>query len=213
MHDADSNLDHTVELARAEVNRQRPELAIKHLRTIQSEMENMAGSPIWADHQLLFAEALSAKGDPASETEFEEAFRRIRNLSVRSPDLEMRVYEHFADYLVRFAHRLSLARQYFEAAKKVAVECSRQEDPARLQLRIIAIDLRVDEDPQLESFQNLKRASLEMHSTPQEQLAAWILYQGEVNEKARGLMAARHWSVASVDYFRGLLTSVKKDNQ
>ncbi len=124
--------------------------------------------------------------------------------------MEIRVHEHFADYLACFARQRSVARQHYQAARQSAVERKLLEDNARLQLRIIKIDLESDQDPRLSSFQNFKKAAAELHCTAQEQLAAWMLYWGDSEEKKRGLIATRKASLASVEYFRGLLTSVKK---
>ena len=209
MEQNDGKLKHTLELARTEINRQNPHLALEYLKTVQRDVEDMAGSSAWAEHQLLSAEALSAYGDPAAETEFQEALQRISNLPVRDLGLEMRANEHFGNYLASFARRRSLARQHYESAKRVAVESSLPEDSARLQLFISKIDLEADQDPRLRSFQNLMKAAAELHSTAQEQLAAWTVYWSYDEQKKQGLVAARGAGIASVEYFLGLLTSVK----
>jgi hypothetical protein len=141
MEGNDENLVHTLQIARAEVIRLRPHVALEHLRTILRNTEDMPGTSVWAEHQLIYAGALAATGDEASELEFERALERIRNLPTRDIQLEMRAHEDFADFLVRFAHRPSLARQHYESARQLAVEHGLHEPSARLQLRIIKIDL------------------------------------------------------------------------
>lgn len=204
------NLVNTLEIARAEVIRLRPHVALEHLRTILRDVEDMPETSVWAEHQLIYAGALAATGDPASELEFERALERICNLATRNIELEMRAHEDFADFLVRFPRRPSLARQHYQSARQLAVERGLHEPSARLQLRIIKIDLESDQDPLVPSFRRFMKLSAELNCTDQERLQAWILYSGDSQKTKRGLRAARHGSMPSDEYFRGLLASVRQ---
>jgi hypothetical protein len=202
-------IKHILEIARQEINRQEPFLALEHLRNIQNDIEETPNTSNWAGHQLTFAEALAAMCDPSAESEFEEALRRIQNLAVRDRDMEMRVHEHYGRCLESVGRR-SLALPHYQTAKQLAVECLFLEDSARIQLRIIRIGLELDNDPRLMSFHNLKKAAVESPCTHQEQLAAWMLFCDDASTKKRGLIAARHGHAATVEYFRGVLRTVKK---
>jgi hypothetical protein len=207
----EKQLRHVLELARREIIASNRANAAEYLRSIRSEVENFEGTSVWAEHQLLFAGTFAMIGDPAAETEFQEALDRVTNLRERDPSLEMRVHDDLARYLEVFAHRPSVARQHNTSAKDLAIECALKEESAKFQLRIIKTDLETDEAPRIKSFHNLKKAAKELGCSFQKQLAAWILYCGAIQEDGRGSLAARKRddSLASVGYFRGLLTSVR----
>ncbi len=203
----EERLRHTLELARAENNRQQPLLALGHLKTISSQIDDLSGTALWAEHQLSYAEALSAMNDDAAEREFQEALLRVSNLETRDLTLELRAHEHFAQFQSR-KQRPSAAREHYQSAESIAVNAGLQEDADRVHLCIIRIDLESAHDPQLGSFQNLKKAAAQEGSTHQQQLAAWIHYLAEVQDRERGLLNARQRGVASVDYFLGVLSLI-----
>jgi hypothetical protein len=159
---------------------------------------------------LLFADAYAALGSSGAETYFEVALERAQEIIDPNVSLclQMRVYEDFAKFLASVEHRRSLARTHNESAKKIAIKLGRLEDAARLQLRILKIDLESDEDIRLHDFQQLRKAANELGSSYQRQLAAWHLYEGEHAQGARGRLAARGANCASIEYFRRLLSSI-----
>jgi len=209
MEDEEGKLLRALQLARDEIKRLNPKRAFEYLKTIEPEVDQRIGTRVWAEHKLLFASALAETGNSAAEQEYGEALERIRNLSDRDLDLEMRIYDDFARFLACFQHRRSTAREYNQSAREIALKRGLIEDSARLQLRIVKIDLEIDEDPQKDSFRNLKKAAKELGCSFQNQLAAWVHYCAEDQDAKVGMIAARNKGIASVDYFRGLLTSVK----
>jgi hypothetical protein len=203
----EKQLRHAIQCARAEINQQRAPLALRYLGEIRRDAQDCGIPSLSAEYQLTFAEALAAKNDPASVTEFQDALLQISDLSEPSPLLEMRAHEHFARDLRRKG-RLSQAHQHCESAKKLAVVSRLLDDSARIQLLHILITLEMDRDPQIDIFQNLKRVAKDDSFTPQEQLAAWFLFQGDKSEaKKDSLLAAR--KRGSEEYFRDVLKSVR----
>jgi len=205
----EEKLSRTLQLARDEIKRLNPTRAFEYLGAIEFDVCERRGTAIWAEHKLLFASALAETGNSAAKQEFDEALERIRNLPDRDLDLEMRIFEDYAKYLACFEHRRSKAREYLQAAREIALKQGLLEDSARLQLKIIKIDLEIDEDPRKECFQNLKKAAKELGASFQKQLAAWVHYCTEDKNSSLGMIAARKKGIASVGYFRGVLTLVK----
>lgn len=208
-----AELTRVLHLAAAEVNRQNPGGAHGLLRSIRTGIDGVEGSAEWAEFQLLVAEATAATGEPGASVEFEEALSRIAALSVPRPDLEIRGREHFGDFLVRSMRRRSAAHEHYRQAAELAASAHLWEDRARLMLKLIKLDLEADGDRQLGSFQNFKRAAMELRSTACEQLQAWLSYLDERRRASAGLQAARGAGAASVDYFRGLLARVRRESR
>jgi hypothetical protein len=204
------NMRQTLDLARGAINRQQPEDALELLRTIRDVNDPPERGPLAAEHRLLIAEARAAEGNQVADSLFAEALELIGNLEDRRPDLEVRVHEHLADYLVRFAGRPSAAREHYESAKRIAVEQRLSEDSARLQLKLIPIALQTDHDETgLENFRTFKRVASRGHFTNQIQLAAWHQFEGQIDAAQRGLRFARKKTVVSEEYFRHILESVR----
>src|SRR5258708_2779089 len=86
----EKTLRHVLDLARAEINQQRPQRALEHLRTIREQIDELRKTPLWAEFQITYAEALGAMCLDAAEHEFQEAFLRLSELSPREPILELR---------------------------------------------------------------------------------------------------------------------------
>lgn len=108
--------EHVVELAKAANNQQNPRLAIQHLISVERVLDTMPETSIWAEHRLVLAEAYGGLGDEAAPSFFEEAIERLDRLAERRPALVLRAREHYADYLIRFPRRLSMARELLVAA-------------------------------------------------------------------------------------------------
>jgi hypothetical protein len=205
----DKTLRQALDLARADVNRQQPHRALNQLRAIDIQIEDSPETYPWAEAKLISAEALAALEDPGAMYEFEEAIRRISSISERDLALEMRAHEHFAKHLAEKRHT-GRAREHYQLAERIAEEAELREDADRIHLCIILIDLQSGHDPRLSSFQNLKRAAAEEANTYREQLAAWVHYLDEFRHRQTGLVYARQREVASVDYFRGVLSLIRK---
>jgi hypothetical protein len=204
----ETRIQRVLDFARDEIVRLNPYRALEYLRSITSEVDDRQGTPISAEYQLLLADAYAAQGDPGAEAYFEEALHRACNLSDRDAALEMRAHDDFAKFLASVEHRRSAARLHNESAKNLAIKLGRSEDAARLQLRILKLDLESDDDVRLSNFQQLRKAGKELGSSYQRQLAAWFQYSGEHQEGSRGRVAARNADRASIQYFRHLLSSI-----
>lgn len=127
----------TLDLARNEINRRKPEEALELLESIRDDVEQTGISALTAEHRLLRAEAFGAEGDPVAESLFSEALNLIAGLEQPQAELEMRADEHFADYLVKFAARPLDARKYFLAANLVAIRQGLQQESIRLGMKTI----------------------------------------------------------------------------
>ncbi len=201
-------LRHILELARADVLRGQAPRALGHLRTVLSDIENLPETSIWAEYQLIYAGALAGMNDRGAEAAFEEVFTRISALQESDTELMFRAHEDFGRYLAG-RHSQPLALTHYKSAERIALEAGMLEDAARVYLCIVRIDLESNRDPRLESLQNLKRAAKDLY-TACEQQRAWVQYCQELEESGRVLVAARNGSVASVDYFRGALSTVRR---
>jgi len=206
----EKTLRHVIDLARAEINHNRPNLAMEHLRTIREQIDGLRGLPLWAEFQMIYAEALSAMNLDGAEAEFEKALSRLSEMNPRESILEMRAEEHYAHFLSR-KDRVPLAREHYQSAETIAVDSGLREDADRIRLCVIKMDLQSSKDPQLKSFRNLKNAAAECESPNSRQLAAWIRYSDQRREQIdRGLMNAREGAIASPDFFKGLLISLER---
>jgi hypothetical protein len=208
-------MKHTLHLARKAIFELKQSLAFELLRSIQNDVEILPHTSVSAEHQLLYADALalSKTTADAAESEFRSALQQICDLQVSDVELEMRGHEDYGNYLARFKRLRSRAREQYQSAKRLAVQSTLLEDSSRLELSIIKIDLESDESPQITAFQNFKKAAAELGCTFQEQLAGWMVFSGEFEEQVPTLVAARNAGKTPVDYFRGLLKSIKSNPQ
>src|SRR5229473_4924585 len=134
--DQEYKLKHTLDLARTEIQRLRPYVALEHLKSIQVEIDSLPCTSISAEHRLLYAGVLAASGDPGAESEFKQAVQQVLDLPTRDVGLEMRAHEDYGNYLRRFTRFRTVAREQYQLAKKVALECKLFEDSARFELDI-----------------------------------------------------------------------------
>ena len=91
-----------LQLVRAEINQQDPDLALENLWTIKNEVEENKGTPEWAEFFLLFAEAHCAKCDALAETYLTEAEEKLRSVPESFPDLEFRLSERSGGHYARY---------------------------------------------------------------------------------------------------------------
>jgi hypothetical protein len=199
-----------LDLARAEINRQEPDLALAHLREIQHDTDQFEGTVPWADFSLLIAEAFCAKRDEAAATFLEDAEERIQKITNPPPELQLRLWERCGDFHGSVSRRLSKAREYYAHAKVLALDLGVPELVARVELKIIRIDLHIDRDPAEENFRTLRRVGKQGNFTSKQQLAAWHIHYGNTAGTTKGLRFARGLSKAGDDYFRSLLESVRQ---
>jgi hypothetical protein len=200
-------LRHILNLARACVHRGQAYQAFGHLHSIEPEINDLPGTSVWAEYLLTYAGALGAMRDSAAAAEetFKEALRRISMLAEPDPALEMLAHEDFGKYLAE-QRGFKRARQHYGLAERIAESLDQPEDVARFQLCIIRIDLAERKDPRLCAFQRLKEAAKDGY-THLEQREAWIDYTVTFG---LGLVATRKGDEASVEYFRGALSQIRR---
>ncbi len=204
-------LQAVLDTARGCVLRGQAHLALGHLNCIQSQIEDFVGTSLWVKHELIYAGALAGMRDPDAEAVFEETVKRLTNLSEADKPLEMLVHGDFGKYL---AERRSYrhAREHYKIAERIAEYLDVAEDVAHYQMNIILLGLEEDRGPLLGAFQKLKEAAKDGY-TPVEQREAWIHYTEAFQDSGAQLVAARKRCEASVDYFRGKLSEIRRDRK
>jgi hypothetical protein len=208
---ADENrLRHILTLARACVHRGQAYQAFGHLQSIESDIEDLAGTSVWAEHLLTYAGALGAMKDSADAAEqtFNEALKRISALEEPDLALEMLGHEDYGKYLAE-RRAFKRARNHYGLAERIAEGLDQSEDVARIQLCVIRIDLEERRDPRLRAFQRLKEAAKDGY-THIEQLEAWIHYTVTFQKYGTQVVATRKGDEASVEYFRGVLSLIRR---
>lgn len=204
-----SRINHSIDLARREVNRQNAPLALVHLRCIKNDVEKYVGTPSWAEFKLLLGEAFLAKGDPAAGEMLRESLDQISTLPGDHPGLMIRAKRAYATFLDRCPDLRSKARAYYVQARQLAIERGYREDSAEINLRIIKIDLHMHDSPELANFRLFKKTADSIY-TSQEQLAAWHLHLGNTSYASKGRVFARNERVATREYFHSLLESARE---
>ena len=218
--DSQQEIRSTLDLARRDINRQKPNLALERLRRIGRQIDD-ADPFERAHYSLLLGEAFAAKRDQAAETYLLEAEERIkaipvRDLSleiqtlVRDLELELRVYEQLGKFYTFVVKNPNKAKDYFYRAKSEALGLNRPEVAAENELMIIAINLKISNDPDLEYFQMLRRVAGEDYLA-KDQLSAWYMYlENKSASQPSTLLYARKADVWDEQYFRNLLKSAKE---
>jgi hypothetical protein len=163
---------------------------------------------MWAEHELIYAGALAAMKDPDATAAFDNTFRRISELSEPNPALKMLAHGDFGKYLAE-QRAFTRAREQYGLAERIAESLEQPVDVARFQMCVIRIDLEERKDPRLSAFQKLKEAAKDGY-TPVEQLEAWIHYIDAFQGYGKRLVATRKGGDGSVDYFRGVLSEIKR---
>ena len=158
---------------------------------------------------MVYAGALAAMRDPGAEYSFDDVFIRISQLSEPDPALQTRAHGDFGKYLVE-QRSFRRAREQYRLAEKIAETLDESdEDLAHFQMCLIGIELQEKRDPQLHAFQNLRRAAMDGY-TEVDQREAWFHYIDEFRRDSRRMVAARKGNEASVDYFRGVLSPIRR---
>ncbi len=202
------NLRYTLNQAKACVYKAQAREALEHLRSIQSEIDDLVGDSLWAEHELIYAGALAAMNQPGAETAFKDTLERIEALS--EPDFALAMMAH-ADYAKYLAGRpdAKRARHHYQQAEKFADSLSREECVAHFQMCIIRIGLKESNSPQLVAFQRLQEAAKD-RCTEVQQREAWIHYTDQFEGLESYLVATRKGAEASVEYFHGVLSEIKR---
>lgn len=204
------NLRDTLHLARGCVHKGEAPQAFGHLKTVQFEIEDLPGTSFWAEYQLVYAGALAGMNDRAAEAAFEDALDRCARLSEPNPVLEMTAHEDYARYLAGIRQpAFGRSRQHYREAERIAENLGREECSAHLQMCVIGLDLRESKSPHLRAFQRLQEAAKDGYTEVQ-QLQAWIDYKQEIEGFGPQLVETRKGAEPSTDYFRGLLTHIRR---
>jgi|SRR5579859_2016146 len=206
----ETRLRHILTLARACVHRGQAYQAFGHLQSIEPEIDERTGTSLWAEHLLTYAGALGALKDSTAATEqvFSEALKRISALEEADLALEMLGHEDYGKYLAE-RRIFKRARNHYGLAERIAEGLDQAEDVARIQLCIIRIDLEERKDPRLGAFQRLKEAAKDGY-THIEQREGWIHYTDTFQKYGTQLVATRKGDQASVEYFRGVLSLIRR---
>jgi hypothetical protein len=199
-----------LDIARGCVLRGQAPQAIAHLDTIRLEIEDFPGTSAWAEYMLIYAGALAAMRDPAAEYSFDDTIERISKLSEPDPALQARAHGDFGKFLGE-QRSFRRAREQYRLAERIAETLDQsEEDLAHFQMCLIGIELQEKRDPQLRAFQNLRHAALMDGCTDTHQREAWFQYVDEFHRDTRHMLAARKGNETSVDYFRGVLSQIKR---
>jgi hypothetical protein len=202
------NLRYTLDLARACVHKGEAPQALEYLKSIQSDVEDLVGNSPWAEHELIYAGCLAGMNEPGAETVFEDALKRCAELTEPDPALMMMAHEDYAKYLAG-RRATKPARQQFRKAEEIAEGLGREECVAHFQMCLIRVDLEETNNSQLRAFRNLQQAAKDGYTEVQ-QREAWIHFTGESEGFAPQLVATRKGTEASVDYFRGVLSKIRR---
>ncbi len=202
---------HVLNLARRQIDQRDPEpdLAIEYLKSIKDAVDRYPDTPEAAEYSLLLAEAFIAKHSPAAESFLRGAGEKIARLVDRSPALELRFYDRMAYFCEKVLRRRALARKNLELAKAAALNLGVGELTAHSQMRLIRLDLEIDNNPELENLMTLRRLGRQNNYTDEEQLAAWHQHLGEASSEQVSTVYARGMQKRSEQYFLDLLSSVR----
>jgi len=184
---------------------------IAYLDTIRLEIDDFVGTPLRAEYALIYAGALGATRDPAAEYEFSDTFKYLSELAEPDAALSMRAHGDFGKYLAE-QKSFKRAREQYRLAEKIAETLEQcEEDLAHYQMCLIGIELQERRDPQLRAFQSLRRAAtIEDGASDADQREAWFRYIDEFRIDTRQMLAARKGNEPTVDYFRGILSQIKR---
>jgi hypothetical protein len=207
----DDKLQCTLDRARTCLYKGLAPQSLEYLRDIQADLDDLYGTSLWAQHQLIYACALAAMNESGAEAAFEDTLGRVSALSEPDLALEMTAQQHYANYLAG-RRATKLARQHYQRAEKIANSLGREQDVAHIQMCVIRIGLEESKNPQLVAFQRLQAAAKEGYTEVQ-QREAWIHYMDQFEEIEPQLVAARKGAEASLEYFRGVLSEIRRNRR
>jgi len=205
------NLRYVLNLARTCVHQAQAHQALEHLRNIQNDIEDLEGDSLWAEWQLVYAGALAAMNQRGAETAFEDALKRCAALSEANPALTMLTHSDYAKYLAG-RRATGRAREHYREAEKIADSLGREECVAHFQMCIIRLGLEESNSPHRPAFQRLQEAAKDGYTEVQ-QREGWIHYCEEFDGMSPQLVATRKGTEGSVEYFRGVLSAIKRSRK
>jgi hypothetical protein len=214
--DNQQEIESALDLAERDINQLKPDLALERLGRIGRQI-NDADPYERAYYSLLLGQAFAAMRNPGAETYLLEAEDRVKALPVKNRELqlqelvrdqrlEFKVYKQLGKFYTSVVKKPSKAKECFSQAKASALALGVSEDTADIELRIKAIDLTIDKDPELKNFQKLRHVAGENYIAS-DQLAAWRRHHE--NSQSPTLLYARKGNVRDEQYFLNLLESVK----
>jgi hypothetical protein len=193
-------------LARRQVDQRepRPDLAIEYLKQIRDAIDLYPGTPESAEYSLLLGEAFTAEHSSVAESFLKEAEDKIARLPNGAPELEVRLHDRLAYVCEKILRRPSEARDHLKLAKAAAVKVGVGELTAHMQLRVVRLDLKIDNSSELENFKTLRRVGCQHDYTDEEQLMAWHQHCGDTKA-----VYARGMQERTEQHFLDLLRSVR----
>lgn len=209
METDEKRLRRILDLARTCVLRGQGPQALAHLDAIRIEVEDLKSAVLSAEFHLTLAGALGGMKDQTAEFAFADVFEFIRQFAEPNPGFQMRAHEEFGKYLAENCS-FKRAREQYRLAEKIAEILDLAEDQAHLQMCVIGAELREQKDPRIKSWQNLKKAATTVGANNQHQRDAWIHYVDEFEADGRQRIAARKGEEASVEYFQGVLSLIRR---
>ena len=208
MQPANEKIQRVLEMARAATSGLNPDLALEQLRHVWVDVESLGDCPLRAEYEIANADALAAKNDRAALVYYDNAIGVLGRLPEHCPLIELRVRFNRANCLGLFGV-FSEARREYEAALRIATERKLPEDVAKIRLRLIHIDLKLDESSMLEGWTVFKKVANARGCTCETQLAAWMLHCDRVNQSATGRQFARNADKPTEKYFEQLLGTIR----
>jgi hypothetical protein len=202
-----------LELARRQIDQRdpKPDLALQYLKRAKDAVALHSDTVESAEYSLLVGAAFITAHNQLAESFLQEAEDKIARLPRPPAALEVRLYSRLSYFYekVRRPRSPTSARKYLEKAKASAVTLGVGELTAHAQLRMIRLDLEIDNNPELENFKTLRRVG-SRHSYPDEdQLATWYQHCGDTERDQTTTLYARAMQRRSEEYFLELLRSVR----
>jgi hypothetical protein len=157
-----------------------------------------------AERALDIAEDLARSNDGSADT----AYERAERLAIRAadPELLLRMHDGFGRFLGR-QRAFARARRQFRKAEQTAQTLGREEDVARLEIRIVEMGIELAGDKKKGFFfKNFKKAVQDSDSH-QNRLDVWCAFIDDFN-KSGGRLAARNFG--STGDFRSRLDYMKR---
>lgn len=194
--------------ARAAIDRGQSGLAIQYLGRVAKEIEGYEKTQLWLEHRLLLARAYAQQYDPVAESFFEEVRNSIPAVPSCPVEFQLELCEQFAGFYSQFGKRTK-ARSLLEEAKNVSVAQGNAEETNRIQLRLVLVDLKADEDVEVENFNLMMGVAAVGGYTYGERYLAWHLHLGNVSNGNQGHAFKGKAFRATEKYFGELLATAR----
>lgn len=197
--------------AQHEVDRwdQKPASALQYLRSIKDAVDRYPGTSESAEYSLTLGAVFTAMHDPGAESYLWDARDKIGHLREEAPELEVRFHDLHAYFSENVCHNRTSALKHLELAKAAAVRLGIGELTAHQQLRLIRLDLQINNHPEQKNFSTLRRVTVSHDYTEEERLAAWHQHWADIGSELASPLHARGMQTRTEEYFLGLLRSVR----